>query len=186
MLKDINISIPPGKHVAICGRSGSGKSTLMSVLLRLLEPSKGSVLIGSKDISLYTQQAICKRLTSMPQDPWFAPRNCGDSVRENLDPLQEIRDDAEIYGILDKTGLREQINKIGGLDATLKQGDGMLSEGQKQLFYLARAMLTRRGGIFLMDEAMSRFLPLTSLFTISPFFLDELTDTCKVSTTRPN
>ena len=84
----------------------------------------------------------------MPQDPWFAPRNCGDSVRENLDPLQEISDDADIYNILDKTGLREQIEKIGGLDARLKQGDGMLSEGQKQLFCLAHAMLTRRGGIF--------------------------------------
>ncbi|KUL81936.1 hypothetical protein ZTR_10344 [Talaromyces verruculosus] len=155
VLKDINISILPGKHVAICGRSGSGKSTLISVILRLLEPSKGSVIIGSKDISLYTQQAICKRVTSMPQDAWFAPRNCGDSVRENLDPLQEIRDDVEIYNVLDKIGLREQIDQIGGLDAKLKQGDGVLSEGQKQLFCLARAMLTRRGGVFIMDEAMS-------------------------------
>lgn len=164
MLKDINISIAPGKHVAICGRSGSGKSTLISVLLRLLEPSKGSVLIGEKDISLYTQQAICRRLTSMPQDAWFAPRSCGDSVRENLDPLQEISDDAEIYSVLDKTGLREQIDNIGGLDARLKQGNGVLSEGQKQLFCLARAMLTRRGGIFIMDEAMSRFVSVSPNF----------------------
>lgn len=165
MLKDINISILPGKHVAICGRSGSGKSTLISVLLRLLKPSKGSILIGSKDISLYTQQAICKRLTAMPQDAWFAPQNCGDSVRENLDPLQEINDDADIYNVLDKTGLREQIDKMGGLDARLKQGAGVLSEGQKQLFCLARAMLTRRGGVFIMDEAMSRFFAPSSLFT---------------------
>lgn len=173
MLKDINISILPGKHVAICGRSGSGKSTLISVLLRLLKPSKGSVLIGSKDISLYTQQAICKRLTAMPQDAWFAPQNCGDSVRENLDPLQEIND-ADIYNVLDKTGLREQIEKMGGLDARLKQGAGVLSEGQKQLFCLARAMLTRRGGVFIMDEAMSRFFAPSSLFTCSFFFFSNL------------
>lgn len=101
----------------------------------------------------------------MPQDAWFAPRNCGDSVRENLDPLREISDDVEIYNVLDKIGLREQIDQIGGLDAKLKQGDGMLSEGQKQLFCLARAMLTRRGGVFIMDEAMSRFFAPFSLFT---------------------
>lgn len=145
--KDINISIPHGKHIAICGSSGSGKSTLKSILLRLLETSKGSVTIGSQNISLFTQQAVCKRITAMPQDAWFVPRGCGDSVRENLDPLREVADDTEIYNALDKTGSCEPIDKIGGLDAQLRQqGSGLLSEGQKQLFCLARAMLTRRGG----------------------------------------
>lgn len=91
-------------------------------------------------------------------------------MSENLDPLQEISEDADIYNVFDKTGLREPIDKIGGLDARLKQGDGVLSEGQKQLFCPARAMLTRRGGIFIMDGAMSRFITLSSLFTLSFFF----------------
>lgn len=100
----------------------------------------------------------------MPQEAWFVPQGCSNSVRENLDPLREVADDTEIYNILEKTDLREQIDKIGGLDAHLtQQGNGLLSEGQKQLFCLARAMLTRRGGILIMDEAMSRCVPLHCL-----------------------
>jgi ABC-type multidrug transport system fused ATPase/permease subunit len=167
VLKDINVTIHPGKHVAICGRSGSGKSSLISVLLRILEPSKGIIVIGEKDISQYTQQAICSRLTAMPQDAWFVPRGCANSVRKNLDPSQEIHDDALIFNVLEKTGLRDQVDRMGGLDATLNPGDGVkLSEGQKQLFCLARAMLKKSGGIFIMDEALSRLLSLSFFSTI--------------------
>jgi ABC-type multidrug transport system fused ATPase/permease subunit len=95
--KDINISIPPSKHVTICGRSGSGRFTLISILLRLFEPSKGSVIARSQSISQFTQQPVCKRVTIMPQDTCFNPRGCGDSVRENLDPLGKVDDDAKIY-----------------------------------------------------------------------------------------
>ncbi|EED13275.1 multidrug resistance protein, putative [Talaromyces stipitatus ATCC 10500] len=158
VLKDLSISIPPRQTRRNLRTLWVRKIhiDLISVLLRLLKPSKGSVIIGSQDISIFAQQTVCKRVTSMPQDAWFIPRGCGESVRENMDPLREVDDDIKIYDVLDKTDLREHIDNLGGLDAQLgQQGNGVLSSGQKQLFCLARAMLTRRGGILIMDEAMS-------------------------------
>ncbi|KAH8700537.1 putative multidrug resistance protein [Talaromyces proteolyticus] len=158
VLTDINLSIPSGQCIAICGRSGSGKSTLIACLAGLLRPNQGCIRIGQHVISNSSQQEICQRLiTAITQEAWFMPRGCDDTVRDNLDPFGQVQNDEEIYRVLEKTGLREQIDRMGGLQARLKQdGDGMLSMGQTQLFCLARAMLSRRSGkILIMDEAMS-------------------------------
>lgn len=152
-MQSINLTINAGQRVAICGRTGSGKSTLIALLLRLLDPKTGTVSIGTDDISSFFPEAVRGRVNSLPQEPWFLPGGHG-SVRSNLDPLNEASD-AQIHAALEKVGLTEQVDSMGGIDAEMRGSH--LSAGQRQLFCLARAMLMQRSKILLVDEATSRY-----------------------------
>lgn len=153
-MQKINLTIDAGQRVAICGRTGSGKSTLIALLLRMLDQKSGAIIVGHDDISSLPPETVRRRLSSLPQDPWFLPGGHS-TVRCNLDPLNEASE-SQIQVALEKVGLAEQIQTMGGLDAEMRRGSH-LSAGQRQLFCLARAMLMRRSNkILLLDEATSR------------------------------
>ncbi|KAJ6444580.1 ABC multidrug transporter [Purpureocillium lavendulum] len=148
-LNDMNIDIRPGEKVAICGRTGSGKSSLLLALLRLLEPSTGTITIDSQPLARLPRDTVRTRLITVTQDQFVLPG----TVRHNIDPLGG-HDDAAIEAVLAAVGLREAIEQRGGLDAPF--GDDALSHGQRQLFFVARAVLRKDlGRVVLLDEAMS-------------------------------
>ena len=80
ILKDVNIDIQPGQHVALVGGSGSGKSTLVSLLLRLYDPVQGRVLIDGRDIREFTLESLRTQLSAVLQDNLLFAA----SVRENI------------------------------------------------------------------------------------------------------
>lgn len=163
-LRNLSITIASGEKVAICGRSGSGKSSTLLLLLRLLEPipsTAQNIHIDDTPLHKIDRHILRQRIISVPQDSVFLPD--GSAFKKNLDPL-EVSSDLECRSVLETIGLWSFVKDRGGLSGGMIAES--LSQGQKQLFSLARAILRRRvrsrevakgadRGILLLDEVSS-------------------------------
>ncbi|KAH0428389.1 ABC multidrug transporter [Colletotrichum camelliae] len=147
-LKNVNLVIEAGQKVGICGRSGSGKSSLIASLFRLLDVREGKLVIDSTDISDYSLSKLRSSINVIPQDPFVT----SGTFREVLDPYEASPDHA-IEEALHKVKLFDYVQSHEGLGGNVKPES--LSQGQKQLLSLARAIL-RRCRIVVLDEVTSR------------------------------
>ncbi|KAK2590420.1 hypothetical protein QQS21_011893 [Conoideocrella luteorostrata] len=149
-LDSISLEIQPGEKVAVCGRTGSGKSSLFLTLLKLLDPSSGTISIDSTPLSSVPRESLRSKIITVSQDQFVLPG----TIRENIDPFQEYASE-EILQSLREVGLGDIINdQTDGLNT--KFDEDTLSHGQKQLFFVARAVLRKGiGKLVLLDEATS-------------------------------
>lgn len=150
-LDNISISIPAGSKIGLCGRTGSGKSSLLLTLFNLLTPASGSITIDGVDLSTIRRETLRSRLICIAEEPFLFPT----SVRDNLALDRTTLSNESMIDVLQQTGLWETITAKGGLDAQME--DVHLSQGSKQLFNIARALLRKdEGKVLVMDEATSR------------------------------
>ncbi|GKT51746.1 ABC transporter atnG [Colletotrichum spaethianum] len=163
VLRGVSLDIPAGAKVGICGRSGSGKSSLLGCILRLLEVGPGSrITIDGVDITTLPRQAVRAVVAVVPQHPFFLKHT---SLRDNLVVLrrqqhqqeherqeQQQTDDDKILQVLRRLKMDDVVDRLGGLDSPLDAD--RLSQGQRQLLCIARAMLAGKR-IILIDEASS-------------------------------
>ena len=151
---DVSFEIPRGKTLALVGESGSGKSTVAKMVLKLEEPTSGTIEIDGQDVSrLSNAQAFGLRRRMQPvfQDPYGSLdplRNIGNTIAE---PMQ-------IHGVGDRASQRERVEEL--LDQVslprvlATRYPNELSGGQRQRVAIARA-LALKPDIIVLDEAVS-------------------------------
>ncbi|KLO86349.1 multidrug resistance protein [Fusarium fujikuroi] len=158
VLQGIDVSIRAGERIALCGRTGSGKSSFILLLLALLEPvqkdnAEYMLSIDGVPLSSISPQMLRERIITVPQDPVFLP--IGSTVLENLDPLG-VATPEQCREVLQATGLWDMVESQGGLCSILSESS--LSQGQRQVFNIARAVLKRKtsgSSVLLLDEFTS-------------------------------
>lgn len=151
---DVSFEIPRGKTLALVGESGSGKSTVAKMVLKLEDPTSGSIEIDGMDVSGFSRAqsfGLRRRMQPVFQDPYGS-----------LDPLRNlentIAEPLEIHGVGDRTSRRERVREL--LDQVSLPQDlatrypSELSGGQRQRVAIARA-LALKPDIVVLDEAVS-------------------------------
>jgi ABC-type multidrug transport system fused ATPase/permease subunit len=142
VLSEVSFQIPGGATCAVLGRTGSGKSTIANALLVTQTPAAGLVKIGNVDLSAVNRTALRNRITFVQQDPTLFPG----TLRDNIDPAGRFSEEEC------KNAIHRVLGSHWGLDSQIDAGGKNLSQGQRQLVSIGRAVL-RRSGLVILDEA---------------------------------
>lgn len=156
VLRDLNLTIEPGKYVALVGASGCGKSTTVALLERFYDPTLGAILVDGQDISKLNVNTYRSHISLVSQEPTLYHG----TIKENilLGASEDTSEDRLIQACRDANVL-DFITSLPDSFSTLVGPKGvLLSGGQKQRLAIARALI-RNPRILLLDEATSALDP---------------------------
>ncbi|MEW9121777.1 MAG: ABC transporter ATP-binding protein [Thermotaleaceae bacterium] len=151
ILKDINLQVTSGQTIALVGPTGAGKTTIINLLMRFYDVDKGRITIDGKDIRKVQRDSLRSSLGIVLQDTYLF----SESVKENIRYGRLGAREDEIIAAAKLANADSFIRRLPqGYDTILSEDGGNLSQGQKQLLAIARAILADPA-ILILDEATS-------------------------------
>ena len=150
VLEGISFQIRPGQTTAVVGSTGSGKTTLVSLVARLIDVTRGAVLVGGVDVRELDPDVLWHRIGLVPQRPYLFTG----TVATNLRYGKPDATDDQVWTALEVAAAADFVTAMGGLDAAIAQGGTNLSGGQRQRLSIARA-LVRRPDVYIFDDSFS-------------------------------
>ena len=151
VLKNFNLEISSGQKIAIVGKTGSGKTTIINLLTRFYETDSGKILLDGTDIREITKASLRKNIAIVLQDTVLFSDTVGANIRYGRPEASE----AETEAAAKAAKAHDFITRMPeGYDTVLDETGGNISQGQKQLLTIARAILADPK-ILILDEATS-------------------------------
>ena len=150
LIEGLNLDVTAGKKIAIVGPTGCGKTTIINLLMRFYDVKGGSISLDGRDIREITRKSLRQNYGMVLQETWLKKG----TVRENLLLGRPSATEEEMINAAKLAHAHSFIKRLPEGYDTVIGGDGVLSEGQKQLLCIARIMLCEPP-VVILDEATS-------------------------------
>jgi len=151
LIRNMNINVKSGETVAIVGPTGAGKTTIVNLLMRFYDTDGGRILIDGMPIDDVTRKSLRKNFAMVLQDSWLF----AGTVRDNIAYGRDGATDEEIVNAAKSAHAHSFIKRLpDGYNTMIAEDGANLSQGQRQLLTIARAMLADPA-ILILDEATS-------------------------------
>lgn len=151
LIENLNLSVQAGQKIAIVGTTGCGKTTLINLLMRFYDVNRGQILVSGHDVQNLTRDSLRSSFGMVLQDTWLK----AGTVKENIAYGKPNASDYEIVSAAVSAHADSFIKRLPkGYDTEITEDGGNISQGQKQLLCIARAMLSLPS-MLILDEATS-------------------------------
>ena len=177
ILHNVSLKLERGKTYAFVGPTGGGKTTTASLIARLYDPTKGTVLLDGKDIRTYKAEERAQKIGFILQEPFLFTGTIKDNILYGNELYNNYTDE-QMEQVLKDAGLQSLLTIFeNGLQTKVSSGGDNISLGQKQLIAFMRAVL-RNPELLILDEATA------NIDTMTEQLLEEILNKLPENTTR--
>ncbi len=165
LIEDLSLNVKAGQKIAIVGKTGCGKTTLINLLMRFYDVNSGGISVSKTNVEEMTRDSLRAQFGMVLQETWLK----SGTVRENIAYGKPSASDYEIVSAAVAAHADGFIKRLpDGYDTVIGEDGGSLSQGQKQLLCIARAMLSLPS-MLILDEATSSIDTRTEIYVQKAF-----------------